>query len=185
MSNYSDLCNEIQEEFSDFTMRYKDDSFLMKVLNVVLFVLSFGRQNKFMTSFITTVGNTVYLPRGWFSMRETDRLIVLRHERVHMRQRRKYTSLPFAFLYLFFPFPFVFAYFRAKFEKEAYEESMKAAYEYYGVGIFSRPVYKENIIGHFTSGEYLWMWPFRKSIEAWYDETVKNIIIHATVSQFR
>lgn len=185
MSNFVDLCNETQAEFPEFSMRNKDDSFLMKLLNVVLLVLSFGQQNRFMTAFITTIGYTVYVPRGWASMKENDRCIVLRHERIHMRQRRKYMSVPFTFLYLFFPLPFVFAYFRAKFEKEAYAESMLAASEYYGVSILTKPVFKQNIVGHFLTGEYLWMWPFRRSVEAWYDDVAKEIIIHATVEKFR
>ncbi len=185
MSTFSDLCNEIQKEFPKFSLKNKDQSFLMKLIGFHLFVLSFGKQNKFMTGFITTVGYTVYVPQGWASMRESDRCIILRHERVHMRQLRKYTPIFFTFLYLFFPLPFLFAYYRAKFEKEAYEESIRASVEYYGVGVLSRAGFKQRVLDHFLTGEYLWMWPFRKSIETWYESIAKELVVHAMVNHFR
>ena len=103
-------------------------------------------------------------------------MAVLRHERVHMRQRRKYTMPLFSFLYLFFPLPIGLAYFRAKFEWEAYEETMRAVYEYCGPDFLKREAFKENVISHFTTAQYAWMWPFRSTVEKWYDEAVRKIL---------
>jgi hypothetical protein len=128
-----------------------------------------------MQSFITTVGHTVYVPADWDSKPETNKITVLRHERVHMRQAKKYTRFLFGFLYLFFPFPVIFAYYRMKFEREAYAESMLAASEYHGIDSIKDFVYKNKVISHFTSAEYFWAWPWRKSLQRWYDEQVSNI----------
>ena len=52
-------------------------------------------------------------------MSDIARTVLLRHERVHLRQRRRYGFLPFAILYLIPLLPLGLAYFRARFEWEA------------------------------------------------------------------
>jgi hypothetical protein len=129
-----------------------------------------------MTDFITTIGYTVYVPDSWLSGGDEGRIMVLRHERVHMRQRRKYTMPLFTFLYLVPFFPLGLAYFRARFEWEAYTESMQASVDYHGKVILRLAAYKENMVQHFISGQYGWMWPFRKTVEGWYDEAARKIL---------
>lgn len=172
---YAGLVNEIRAEFPSFKIINKTDSFFMKVLSVLLLIVTGGKQNMFMSAFVTTIGYTVYVPDGWLSGPDASRVSVLRHERVHMRQRRKYSMPLFTFLYLVPFFPLGLAYFRARFEWEAYAETMQAAVDYHGKVILQLPLFKANIVRHFTTGEYGWMWPFRSTVEKWYDDTAKKI----------
>ena len=169
------LLEDIRLEFPDFKLVYKSKSRLMRAIDLFLKVITFWRMRTFMKGFITTVGSTVYVNDHWKTFPAIAKLIILRHERVHMRQRDRYGTLRFSFLYLFFPLPGVFAYYRAKFEKEAYEETLRALKQYHGEGVLKRMSTRTVIVRHFTSSEYFWMWPFRDSIERWYDETVESL----------
>lgn len=173
------LIEETKREFPDFKIVRKSDSTLMKAINVFLLIVTFGMQRTFMTAFTTTLGTTVYITDAWDTWGEITRVMLLRHERVHMRQARRYTRPLFSLLYLFVFFPIGLAYFRMKFEKEAYEETIAAAIEYRGKAAVVDDDFREKIIGHFTSAEYVWMWPFRKGLERWYDGAVKKALNHA------
>lgn len=154
----------------------KSDSTFMKVLSVILLIVSFGTQRRFMTDYTTTIGRTIYLPSNWLRYSQNTRSAIIGHELVHVNQMKRYTTVGFALLYLFIPIPILLAYFRMKFEKEAYEETLKSYYEYYGEEFIRRGEIKKQIVSQFTTGAYLWMWPFRKSIETWYDSVVDKIV---------
>ena len=171
---YDALLAEIKQEFPDFKVLKKSESTLMKVIDKTLKVISFGKMNSFMDDFITTIGNTVYVPEKWDVRSASTKAITMRHERVHMRQSQRVGRVLFSLSYLFFPVPTLFAYYRTKFEKEAYEESLKAIHEYYGSKFFTAAL-KEKIVSHFTSAEYMWMWVNKKSVEYWYDSVVAGI----------
>jgi len=173
--NYTDVLEELRNEFPDFAMRSKAQSWFMRTIGKLLWLLSWGRNNAFMTEYVTTIGYTVYVPDGWGLKDPNDKYTLLRHERIHMRQYRAYGRFCFSFLYLFFPLPFFLAYYRAKFEKAAYRESMRSDAQLYGVQLIKRSDYKAFVVKQFTSSMYLWMWPFKSSIESWYDETVKDV----------
>jgi len=175
---YSNLLSEVQKEFSDFEIIEKEKSVLMKFIDAALKIITFGQMKVFMSGFITVLGNKVYVPNSWEVSTITSKAEIIRHERVHMRQSKKYGRILFSILYLLVPFPLGVAYFRKKFEQEAYEESFRAIYEYHGEKAFT-PRLKENMIAHFTTAQYFWMWPFRKSLEEWYDAAVKNAISKA------
>ena len=53
--------------------------------------------------------------------------------------------------------------------------AMRAAAELYGVDILGDSKFKEGIIGHFTTGDYGWMWPFPATLEGWYAAAKKDI----------
>lgn len=165
------LTRDIADEFPDFRVIKKQDSRFMKVIDLVLRVITLGKMTTYMTDFITTMGTTVYVPDYWYSLPETSRMTVLRHERVHMRQAQRYGRLLFSLLYLLVPLPLGLAYFRMRFEREAYEESIAAMFEYHGIDVFNVNVCN-NFIRHFVSAEYFWMWPFRQSLERWFWSTV-------------
>lgn len=170
-----DLKAEMLLEFPDFKIVPKESSYLMRFLNVLLLILSFGTQRTFMTSFTTVVGHTMYTPLGWDGqVGPVQQFATLRHERVHFRQQRRYTRPLFSLLYLFV-LPFGLAYFRTKFEKEAYAESMLVYATRYGATALRESAYRERMIKSFTSGSYLWMWVIRADIEKWYDEVATSI----------
>lgn len=171
-----DFINQLKKEFPKFKIILKSQSLLMKTINIFLKIVSFGLMKTFMISFTTTIGDTIYVPSSWETeWDDTTKIIILRHERIHMLQKKHYTMILFAILYLFIPFPIGFAYFRKKFEQEAYEESMKATAELRSAIILELPEYRNHIIGQFVSANYLWTWFSRKSIEAWYDKQVEQL----------
>jgi hypothetical protein len=172
MTNYERIIAELRSEFPKFKLVEKKNSFLMKVINIFLLVITFGKMKTFMVNFTTTIGYVVYTSTNW---KDFDRVGILKHERVHMRQMCQYGWLWFAVSYLFLPLPCGLAYFRKKYEQEAYEETMRHRARKYGIEQIEYPAYRESIISNFTSAMYLWTWPFRKSIETWYDSTTANI----------
>lgn len=171
---YEALLGEVKQEFLDFEILPKNKSVLMKFIDAALKIITFGQMKNFMTGFITVLGNKVYVPDAWEDTTLTSKAEIIRHERVHMRQSKKYGRFLFSFLYLAVPFPAFFAYFRKKFEQEAYEESLKALHEYHGEKIFT-PNLKEGMLAHFTTAQYFWMWPWRKDLEKWYDSAVEKV----------
>ena len=175
---YALLLISVKQEFPDFKLRQKQLSLFMRTIGVCLYLITFGQMSRFMRDFVTTIGTTVYVPAAWDSWSVESRYVLLRHERVHMRQRAKYGSLIFALAYLFFPLPCVFAYARMRFEQEAYAESLKATVDISELGRqrVQYPRTKEIYVGYFTGASYFWTWPWRKSIENWYDRAVDEAL---------
>lgn len=171
---YEQILKDTKDEFPGFEIIEKKSSGLMKVIDVALKVITFGQMKTFMTGFITTLGEKVYVNEGWESIPVANRAGVIRHERIHMRQSKKYGRFLFSFLYLVAPLPVGFAYFRKKFEQEAYEESLRAVHDYFGPNAFT-PQLKEYTLAHFTTAQYFWMWPWKKDLEKWYDSAVEKI----------
>ena len=68
----------------------------------------------------------LYVPDRWEETDESTRLVTLCHERVHLRQRRRYGDIVMTFLYLVPFFPLGLAYGRARLEWEAYTETLRA-----------------------------------------------------------
>lgn len=172
--DYDVVVKATKSEFSGFQIIPKKESFLMKTIDVILRVITVGQMTKFMKDFTTTLGQRVYVPESWDSYSDFNKLSTVRHERVHMRQARKYGRIVFSLLYLMIPFPVGFAYFRKKFEQEAYETSIRTAYQYFGEISLSEER-REMIISQFTTSSYFWMWPFRKDIESWYDSFIEKV----------
>ena len=170
---YEKIIFDTKNEFTDFEIISKNKSVFMKIIDAALKIITFGQMKNFMTGFITTIGNKVYVPGTWEDNTLTSKAEIIRHERIHMRQAKRYGRFLFSLLYLVAPFPTIFAHFRKKFEQEAYEESLKALYEYHGEKIFT-PRLKEGMLAHFTTAQYFWMWPWRKDLEKWYDAAVQK-----------
>lgn len=173
MQSLSDLTIEIQAEFADFKISPKSGSRWMKFVGSLLTVLSLGKSKDFMQHYITTIGHTVFTSERWDDMTDESKIIVLRHERVHMRQQRKYGRFLFSFLYLVPVFPVFLAYWRAKFEKEAYMESIRAELEIRGTGRVWSPEYQNWLASQFTGPAYLYMWPFKNAIHGWVRDTIE------------
>ncbi len=164
---YNRVLLETMKEFPSFEIVPKAESRFMRFLAWLLF---FNRA--FMKSFHTTVGNYLYVAESWGSLSDEGKAALLRHERVHLRQQRRYGMFVYAVMYTLL-LPAVFT-FRARLEREAYEESLRAKMEYWGPSSFTAPA-RDAMIRHFTTGEYFWMYPFKKRVEAWYDSTVKKL----------
>ena len=178
MTDFSEserLIQEIAREFPAFRLVRKCDSPLSKLIDAGLRIVTLGSQRAYMTHYHTVLGSTLYTPSAWESTPDLDRLVTLRHERIHLRQRRRLTFPLMAFLYIIPFFPLGLAYGRARIEWEAYEETLRATAEVRGKHALRSAALREHIVRRFTGPDYGWMWPFRTSVERWYDEAVKRI----------
>lgn len=174
-SYYLTVLEETEREFPLFEIRPKQDSWLMKAFNLGLKIITLGAMQTFMTDFITTLGETVYVPVGWDDRSDARKASVLRHERVHMRQKRRYGSFFFFLRYICWPLPAVWAIGRRDLEQEAYGESLRAYVDYYGMRALSDADTRERIIEHFMGHNYFWTYPWRKSLNTWYDDLADTI----------
>jgi hypothetical protein len=169
------LIAEIAAEFPSFRSIPKRESPFSLAIHRALLLLTFGAQRRYLSHYHTVIGYTLYTPASWESTPDADQAIVLRHERVHLRQRRRYGFFLMAFLYLVPFFPIGLAYGRARLEWEAYEETLRATAELRGLESARSPELRRSILARFTGGDYGWMWPFRRSVERWYDAVLASI----------
>ena len=95
-------------------------------------VVTFGGQRVYLTRYHTALFGKLWVPDRWESMTDLDRYVLLRHERVHLRQRKRMGDVLMAFVYLVPFFPLFLAYGRARIEWEAYIETIRATAEVYG-----------------------------------------------------
>jgi hypothetical protein len=175
-----DFIAEIKREFPRFRIVEKRDSRLSRAIDIALRILTLGAQREFMTRYHTVLWDTLYVPEQWSSTPDLSRLITLRHERIHLRQRKRYGDLLMTFLYLIPFFPLGLAYGRARIEWEAYTETLRATAEYVGLHAARSPALRDHILRQFLSGAYGWMWPFPKMLTRWYDEALAQIESEAT-----
>ena len=150
----------------------------MSFIHRALQLLTLGRQSRFLTEYHTVIGYTLYVAPTWQHLSDTDRIALLRHERVHLRQRRRYGLWGLAFLYLIPFFPIGLAYGRARLEWEAYSETIRALYELRGGAVLSDSALRQRIVDRFIGPDYAWMWPFRRAVEKWYDALILQLSDH-------
>lgn len=169
------LIAEIAEEFPNFRLVRKADDGFSRAIDRALRLLTFGAQKSYLSHYHTVIGYTLYTPECWERTADLDRVITLRHERIHLRQRQRYGFFVMAFLYLIPFFPLGLAYGRARIEWEAYTETLRATAELCGLEQARSPALREMIVQRFTGGDYGWMWPFRASVERWYEAALRQI----------
>ena len=178
VNRYDALVEALAAELPGFRIVRKDRSPLHRLIHVALCALTLGQMTAYLSSYQTTIGRTVYVTADWDSWDPDRRYVTLRHEAVHLRQFRSFSVPGMAVLYLLLPLPIGLAWFRAHFEKQAYAESIRAAAEVWGPAHASHPSgdkFRRHVIAQFTSASYGWMWPFRASIERWYDEVLASL----------
>lgn len=174
---------EMRVEFPRFRIVSKRESPLSHVIDVALRLITLGGQCGYMTVYHTVIGDTLYVPDGWQRMSDLDKVILLRHERVHLRQRRRLTFAGMAFVYLIPWFPLGLAYGRARLEWEAYTETLRATAELRGLQAVLDVRLRRHIIARFTGPDYGWMWPFAAAVERWYDSALREILEERATSR--
>jgi hypothetical protein len=174
-SRYEQLVADIGREFPRFRIVRKNESRLQRGIHYGLVAITFGGMRHYLDGYHTTLGQTVYVTPTWDDHSYDRRYVTLRHERIHMQQFRRFTRLGMALLYGLLPLPMGLAYFRARFEMAAYAESIRAAAEVWGIESVRDPDYRNGILSQFTGPAYGWMWPFRRSLERWYDAVVEAV----------
>lgn len=166
---------ELAREFPNFRVVYKRDSRLCRCIHWSLIAVTLGGQREFLSGYYTVLGDTLYVPNAWDTLGDLDRVILLRHERVHLRQRRRYGIIGMSLLYLLPILPLGLAYGRARIEWEAYQETLRATAELCGIERAGDPELRRRIVSRFTGPAYGWMWPFRSVVERWYDTWVEEL----------
>lgn len=173
MSRHERFLEEIRAEFPRFEIRYKRDSGLQRAIHVALAVITLGAQRHYSTRYHTAMFGRLYVPDSWDAMSDDDRYILLRHERVHLQQRKRMGDVAMAFVYLIPILPLGLAWGRARIEWEAYVETIRATHEVYGIDAAKR--LRGEILRRYVGGDYGWMWPFPKTVGRWFDEAIAEI----------
>jgi hypothetical protein len=169
------LIMEIREEFPRFRIVDKADNRFSRGIDFLLKIVTLWGQRRYLSEYHTVIGDTLYVPIAWQTASDIERAIVLRHERVHLRQRRRYGTALMTFLYLVPIFPLGLAWGRARIEWEAYSETLRATAELLGLDAAKAGTLKQKIVGRFTGPAYGWMWPFGRQVARWYDEVIAEL----------
>jgi hypothetical protein len=164
---------ELAEEFPKFRIRPKRESQLQRAIHYALMAITLGGQRVYLTRYHTVLWGTLWVPDAWDEMDDDDKYILLRHERIHLRQRERMGDLVMTFLYLVPFFPLGLAYGRARIEWEAYIETIKATAEVYGLQ--KAETLRDYLTERFTGPDYGWMWPFPGVIGRWFDEVIRDL----------
>ena len=175
MDRYIALVDALQAEIPGFRIVRKDQSRFHRAIHYTLIAITFGRMRSYLDSYQTTIGKTVYVTADWDDLPADQRYVTLRHEAIHLRQFRKLTLPVMAVIYVLLPLPMGLAYGRARLEQQAYAESIRAAAEVWGSDYPRRDEYRRYVIDQFMGPSYGWMWPFRSSLERWYDEVLASL----------
>jgi hypothetical protein len=175
VERYDTLVAALQQEVPGFRIVRKDRSALHRTIHYALAIVTLGRMRTYLHDFHTTIGKTVYVTPDWDTWDSDRRYVTLRHEAVHLRQFRRWTLPIMTVMYVLLPLPMGLAYFRARFEREAYAESIRAAAEVWGPDYPRRQEYRSHVIDQFMGPSYGWMWPFRASLERWYDRILATL----------
>jgi hypothetical protein len=172
-SRHRRLLAEIQVEFPDFAIRRKRESALQHAIAMVLRLVTLGGQRHYMTRYHTVLFGQLFVPDAWDAMDDDARYVLLRHERIHLRQRRRMGDLMMAFIYLFPLFPIGLAWGRARIEWEAYVETLRATAEVRGIA--AARALEGEIVRRYTGPDYGWMWPFPGAIRRWFREVIADL----------
>ncbi len=152
----------------------KRAAWLQRAIDRALRLLSLGRMDRYLSSYVTTIGRTIYVPAGWEGWPIEARVEILRHELVHVAQFERYGLLPMAIAYLLLPLPVGLAWCRMRLEREAFEETLRAAHERGGREAVE--ALRGEIVRRFTGPDYLWMWPFPGGLHRWFDRTLGRLL---------
>ena len=167
------LLAEIRAEFPTFRIVPKRGDSLQRAIAVLLAVVTLGGQRSYLTRYHTVLFGKLYVPDAWGEMGDEARYILLRHERVHLRQRRRMGDLRMAIVYLLPFLPLFLAWGRARIEWEAYVETIVATAEVHGMA--AARALEEEIVKRYVGPDYGWMWPFPHAIRRWFAEVIADI----------
>ena len=144
-------------------------------------LVTFGGNRTFLTQYLTTIGPVIGVPVGW-DPKLPQHAPVIAHELVHVEQYRKLGIgsawvgvVLFGLLYLLLPLPMGLAYFRWRFEREAYARGFTLELEQAKVQGDDALTLRGYLIDFGTeqlSGSaYGWAWP-RLWVRRWFEENV-------------
>jgi len=174
-----DALTRLLEDFSSrpkpIRVVKKSEYWHQRAAHKALFIVTFGGQRTYLSHYVTTLGWTIYVPDDFDDWSPAHAIEVLRHEAVHVAQFARYGWLGMILLYGILPLPMGLAWFRARLEWEAYEETFWAVAELEGIDAARSPDLRAKIVRRFTGPDYGWMWPFPSMVERWIDKTLAEI----------
>jgi hypothetical protein len=176
-SRHGRLLDEIRREFPSFEIRAKRGDALQRAIGLALAVVTLGGQRAYMSRYHTVLFGKLYVPDSWDRMIDDDRYVLLRHERVHLRQRRRMGDLTMAFVYLVPILPLFVAWGRARIEWEAYVETIRATAEVRGLA--AARALEDEIVRRYVGPDYGWMWPFPRAVRGWFAEVIEKLEVEA------
>lgn len=175
---YEELLVDTKEEFPEFAIINKKYSKFSQMLGKLAFW-----NKQFNSRYSTTIGPKIYHYAGAPGVREPwseypyeDKYFTMLHERIHMRQMRDLGGLvPYFFVFGLFPLPAKLAYYRMKWEMEAYEINIYHRLKQKGREYVFGEEFKKYLLDQFCGPFYLWMWYSPDYIMKWLKETVESI----------
>ena len=172
-SRHETLLAEIRAEFPGFAVVPKRGSRLQRAVAVALAVVTLGGQHSYMTHYCTLMFGKLYVPDAWSALDDAQRYVLLRHERVHLRQAARMGDVAMALAYLLPVLPLFLAWGRARIEWEAYVETLRATAEVYGLD--RARALEEEIVRRYVGPDYGWMWPFPSVVRRWFREAIESL----------
>lgn len=173
---YRELCARLASE--RIIVLDKAKSPFCRVLDRALRMLTFGKQDRFMSEYITTLGKRIYVPSCWLQHAPGERYLILRHEAVHVRQFRRLTWPGMTLIYLLLPLPMGFAGGRAWLEWQAYRETLVATWQLRGRAAAHDKRLEDHIVDRFTSADYAWMWLASGQVRRWIARALAELDAH-------
>ena len=170
---HEDLLADIRGEFPTFEILRKRESRVQRGISLGLALLTLGGQRHYLTRYHTVLFGKLYVPDAWDTMGDLERYILLRHERVHLRQRRRMGALAMGLSYLLLFFPLFLAWGRARIEWEAYAETIRATAEVHGLD--AARALREEIVRRYVGPDYGWMWPFPRTVRRWFADVIEQL----------
>jgi hypothetical protein len=173
MGRHERLLDAIRVEFPSFEIRPKRGFPLQRAIAVALAIVTLGGQRAYLSRYHTVLFGKLYVSDAWKEMDDDDRYILLRHERVHLRQRRRMGDLTMALVYIFPILPLFVAWGRARLEWEAYIETIRATAEVRGLD--AARALESEIVRRYVGPDYGWMWPFPRAVRRWFGDVIQSL----------
>ncbi len=163
----------MRAEFPGFAVLRKRDSALQRAIAFALAIVTLGGQRHYLTRYHTVLFGRLWVPDAWERMSDDERYVLLRHERVHLQQRRRMGDVLMAFVYLVPFLPLFLAWGRARIEWEAYVETIRATAEVRGLD--AARALEAEIVRRYVGPDYGWMWPFPGAVRRWFREVIADL----------
>lgn len=172
-NDYEKLIATIKWYIPEFDILEKQNSWFQKLIGWLLYPFN----KTYMTNYYTVMFGKLWVPSGYKNYSYSKLYEILRHEFIHLLDKKKYGIL-FDLSYLFL-FPIVIT-FRAFWELRAYTQTMLVEYEIHNE-ISETTI--DWIIEQFVTSNYLWMFPFKNTLKIKLN-TIKNNILNGTINGF-
>jgi len=184
-SRLDKLFLELKQEFPKLIICPKNSVWYQYIIHILVCIVTLGFNRNYLKGFTTTFTNRIHLSKNMFQdirfdgpSYQDDVWITLSHERVHLRQFKRYGFILMLLMYVF-P-PFLLAYGRYKIELPAYLESLSCQFEV-NEEYAKSSEYRNWWVSQFTGPKYGWMWIIKSGIgyqfdiKLWNEITKKNI----------